>query len=83
MVFMLASTNLVIELGLVLWILIGWQFALREYVGGIIMIGLLAVLARFLFRPVPRRLRDRQVCRVLVDVSYSGSSGRSSTRVVA
>jgi YHS domain-containing protein/uncharacterized membrane protein YraQ (UPF0718 family) len=51
MVFMLASTNLVIELGLVLWILIGWQFALSEYVGGIIMIGLLAVLARFFFRP--------------------------------
>src|SRR5438876_2503852 len=52
MVFMLASTNLVIELGLVLWILIGWQFALSEYVGGIIMIGLLAVLGRFFFRPV-------------------------------
>jgi YHS domain-containing protein/uncharacterized membrane protein YraQ (UPF0718 family) len=52
MVFMLASTNLVIELGLVLWILIGWQFALSEYVGGILMIGLLAVLARFFFRPV-------------------------------
>jgi uncharacterized protein len=52
MVFMLASTNLVIELGLVLWILIGWQFALSEYVGGIVMIGLLAVVARFFFRPV-------------------------------
>ena len=51
MVFMLASTNLVIELGLVLWILIGWQFALSEYVGGIIMIGLLALVARFFFRP--------------------------------
>ncbi len=52
MVFMLASTNLVIELGLVLWILLGWQFALSEYVGGIIMIALLAVLARFFFHPV-------------------------------
>jgi uncharacterized protein len=51
MVFMLASTNLVIELGLVLWVLIGWQFALSEYIGGIIMIGLLAFLARFFFRP--------------------------------
>ncbi|HYM50880.1 MAG TPA: permease [Candidatus Limnocylindrales bacterium] len=51
MVFMLASTNLVIELGLVLWILIGWQFALSEYVGGIIMIGLLALVARVFFRP--------------------------------
>jgi uncharacterized protein len=51
MVFMIASTNLVIELGLVLWVLIGWQFALSEYVGGIIMIGLLAISARFFFRP--------------------------------
>src|ERR1700682_1474269 len=49
MVFMMASTNLVIELGLVLWILIGWQFALSEYVGGIIMIGMLALAARFVF----------------------------------
>jgi YHS domain-containing protein/uncharacterized membrane protein YraQ (UPF0718 family) len=60
MVFMLASTNLVIELGLVLWILIGWQFALSEYVGGIIMIGLLAMVARFFFRPaLINRARER------------------------
>src|SRR3989454_6078753 len=62
MVFMLASTNLVIELGLVLWILIGWQFALSEYVGGIIMIGLLALFARFFFRPaLVERARQRFV----------------------
>src|ERR1700730_7315868 len=62
MVFMLASTNLVLELGLVLWILIGWQFALSEYVGGIIMIGLLALLARFFFRPaVVERAREHLV----------------------
>src|SRR2546430_8680277 len=51
MVFMLASTNLVLELGLVLWMLIGWQFALAEYVGGFLMIGLLAPVARFFFKP--------------------------------
>jgi hypothetical protein len=44
MVFMFASTNLVVELGLVLWLLIGWQFALAEFVGGAIMIALLAVV---------------------------------------
>ena len=32
--FQFASTNLVWELGLVLWVLIGWQFTLAEYVGG-------------------------------------------------
>lgn len=40
-VFMIASTNLVVELGIVLWLLIGWQFALAEFVGGAIMIALL------------------------------------------
>jgi uncharacterized protein len=40
--FQFASTNLVWELGLVLWVLIGWQFALAEYAGGIVMIVLMA-----------------------------------------
>ncbi len=44
MVFMFASTNLVIELGFVLLILIGWQFAAAEFVGGAVMIILLTIL---------------------------------------
>ncbi len=56
MVFMFASTNLVVELGLVLWLLIGWQFALAEFVGGTIMIVLLSVV---LPRVVPRTAQDR------------------------
>src|SRR4051794_747004 len=44
--FQFASTNLVWELGLVLWVLIGWQFALAEFVGGLVMIGLMWALAR-------------------------------------
>lgn len=44
MAFMFASTNLVVELGLVLWLLIGWQFALAEFFGGTIMIALLALV---------------------------------------
>lgn len=49
--FQFASTNLVWELGLVLWVLIGWQFALAEYVGGIIMIALMALLLRRFVSP--------------------------------
>jgi uncharacterized membrane protein YraQ (UPF0718 family)/YHS domain-containing protein len=45
MVFMFASTNLVIELGIVIWVLLGWQFALGELVGGVIMIALFSQLA--------------------------------------
>src|ERR1044071_247654 len=44
--FQFASTNLVWELGLVLWVLIGWQFTLAEYVGGLVLIGLMAALLR-------------------------------------
>ncbi len=49
--FQVASTNLVWELGLVLWVLIGWQFTLAEYLGGVIMIVLMAVLARAFISP--------------------------------
>jgi uncharacterized membrane protein YraQ (UPF0718 family)/YHS domain-containing protein len=51
--FQFASTNLVWELGLVLWVLIGWQFTLAEYVGGIVMIVLMAAMLRLF---VSRRL---------------------------
>jgi hypothetical protein len=44
--FQFASTNLVWELGLVLWVLIGWQFTLAEYLGGIVMIVLMTVVLR-------------------------------------
>ncbi len=49
--FQFASTNLVWELGLVLWVLIGWQFALAEYVGGVVLIVLMAALLRFFVSP--------------------------------
>jgi uncharacterized membrane protein YraQ (UPF0718 family)/YHS domain-containing protein len=50
LVFMFASTNLVIELGIVIWVLLGWQFALAELVGGAIMIVLLTLVARSVLR---------------------------------
>ncbi len=51
--FEFASTNLVWELGLVLWVLIGWQFTLAEYVGGILMILLMGLALRWF---VPARV---------------------------
>jgi uncharacterized membrane protein YraQ (UPF0718 family) len=52
--FQFASTNLVWELGLVLWVLIGWQFTLAEYVGGLVMIGLMWALLRLFVSRAPR-----------------------------
>ena len=49
--FQFASTNLVWELGLVLWVLLGWQFTLGEYLGGIVMIALMALLLRAFVSP--------------------------------
>src|SRR5206468_9571859 len=54
--FQFASTNLVWELGLVLWVLIGWQFTLAEYIGGIVMVALMAAALRLFVSP---RLEER------------------------
>jgi uncharacterized membrane protein YraQ (UPF0718 family) len=51
MVFELASTNLVIELGIILVALMGWQFAAAEYTGGILMVICLSVLFRLTLTP--------------------------------
>jgi len=50
MVFEIASTNLVIELGIIMALLLGWQFTAAEFVGGPVMIVLIAVLFRLLLR---------------------------------
>jgi uncharacterized membrane protein YraQ (UPF0718 family)/YHS domain-containing protein len=42
--FAFASTNLVLELGIVLWLLIGWQFAVAEFVGGALMVALIGLV---------------------------------------
>src|SRR5215831_9190268 len=50
MAFEIASTNLVIELGVILALLMGWQFTLAEFTGGPLMIVFLAVLFRALLK---------------------------------
>src|SRR5437870_9860607 len=57
--FQFASTNLVWELGLVLWVLIGWQFTLAEFVGGIVLIVLMwALLRAFVSRRLEQQARE-------------------------
>jgi uncharacterized membrane protein YraQ (UPF0718 family)/YHS domain-containing protein len=56
MVFQFASTNLVFEIGIVLWIFIGWQFTLAEFVGGIFLIALMWLGTRLF---VTRRLEEQ------------------------
>jgi uncharacterized membrane protein YraQ (UPF0718 family) len=68
MVFEIASTNLVVELGVILAVLIGWQFTVAEFVGGPIMIVLIAVLFRLVLR---QRLID--AARAQSDKGLAGS----------
>ena len=56
MAFEIASTNLVIELGIIMWLLLGWQFVLGEFVGGPLMIVLLAFIFRLFLK---RKLVDQ------------------------
>jgi hypothetical protein len=56
MAFEIASTNLVIELGIIMALLLGWQFTLAEFIGGPLMIVMLAVLFRLFLRE--RLLRE-------------------------
>ena len=49
--FQFASTNLVWELGLVMWVLLGWQFTVGEFLGGLVMIFLMAATLRLVVSP--------------------------------
>jgi hypothetical protein len=68
MAFEIASTNLVVELGIILALLIAWQFTVAEFVGGPIMIVLLAVAFRLFLR---KRLLD--AARAQADRGLAGS----------
>lgn len=88
MAFQFASTNLVIELGIILAVLMGWQFTLAEFVGGPLMIALLVVLFRFFLSPRIVEAARRQANRGLqgrmeghADMDMSVSEGSIWQRI--
>jgi uncharacterized membrane protein YraQ (UPF0718 family)/YHS domain-containing protein len=82
MIFMFASTNLVIELGIVMVVLLGWQFAAAEFVGGPIMIALLALTGSFVIgRARATRTRQRlQSAQMASGHDHLAMSGVSDER---
>ncbi len=76
MAFQFASTNLVFELGLVLWLLVGWRFTLAELVGGILLVALLALGLRLF---VPRSLEEQ--ARVHAEAASAGHVHPAATDV--
>jgi hypothetical protein len=80
--FLFASTNLVVELGIILALLMGWQFTAAEFVGGPVMIVALALLFRQFLRPGMRAAAAEQAERgvagsmeghAAMDMSVGGS----------
>ncbi len=83
MAFELASTNLVIELGIILVILLGWQFTAAEYLGGILMVIFMAVIFRLTLTPklvqmaklqAEKGLSGRMEGHAAMDMSIAGGS---------
>ena len=68
MAFEIASTNLVVELGIILALLLGWQFTLAEFIGGPLMITAIALLFRLFLRQ--RLIAD---ARRQADLGLAGS----------
>src|ERR1700761_4137574 len=78
--FQFASTNLVVELGIVIWILIGWQFTLAQFAGGLLRIVVMTVLRRLF---VARRLEQeaREHAEIAEPVhQHVSAGGRMSLR---
>ncbi len=51
--FLFSSTNLVVELGLILYLLMGWQFTVAEWIGGIVLVAIMSLLVRLTY---PKKL---------------------------
>src|ERR687885_2200471 len=83
MVFELASTNLVIELGIILIVLLGWPFAASEFLGGLLMVVLIALIFRLTLTPRLVQMARDQAARgtlgrmeghAAMDMSVQGGS---------
>ncbi len=83
MAFELASTNLVIELGIILVVLMGWQFMAAEYLGGVLMVIVLAAIFRLTLTPrlaqqaraqSEKGLLGRMEGHAAMDMSVSGGT---------
>jgi uncharacterized membrane protein YraQ (UPF0718 family) len=81
MAFQFASTNLVLELGIILAVLMGWQFVAAEFVGGLIMVALLTLMLRAVMtrqlieearRQAERGLVGRMEGHAAMDMSVGG-----------
>lgn len=71
--FLLASTNLVVELGIVIAVFLGWQFVVGEYAGGVLLIGLMWLVVRMTL-PVGLEKKARQRAEAAEESSDAGDA---------
>src|ERR1700730_10736755 len=90
MAFQLASTNLVIELGIILIVLMGWQFTAAEFVGGILMVIFMALLFRLTLTPKLVQMAKAQAEKGVMGrmeghaaMAVSGSGGSFFSRLLS
>ena len=80
LVFMVASTNLVVELGIVMLVLLGWQFMAAEFIGGPLMIALLALAGGFVFStPLLAAARIRLAKQTASGPDLCAASGKAAS----
>jgi uncharacterized membrane protein YraQ (UPF0718 family)/YHS domain-containing protein len=80
-VFQFASTNLVFEIGIVMWIFLGWQFTLAEFVGGIVLIALMWLGVRLF---VTRRLEEEaRAHAAAAQVGHEHASAESGPKLLS
>ena len=80
--FLLASTNLVIELGIIIGIFLGWQFVVGEYVGGVLLILLMWLVVRLTrgFAPIERARETAQSQQNDTDSSDKDWKAKATSR---
>jgi len=78
--FLLASTNLVIELGVLIFIFLAWQFVLGEYLGGLLLIGVTWLLIRL---TLPKRLAEAAREHARAAGGHDGDGGAPDWRALA
>lgn len=76
--FMFASTNLVFELGAMIWVMMGWQFVLAEVIGALVLIAVMWLLVRTFFpRDLENQARERSQ-QVLEDIGHCHDHGHKA-----
>ena len=85
--FMFASTNLIVELGLMILVLLGWEFLLAELLGGLVLIAVMAVivhvtLPKSLFDEVRDELNERDREHGITEDPTCGMEGQKEHTIV-